>query len=162
MNRKIYITLGILLNLIELISPIILGSGWGILILYLVLAGYLLITLITAVFNNYCPLSYWFWSASKKIYHDGFGVLYSRVDQEDKSEFLMIYKQRWLYQVLLEKVDYTDDIHTLTTRTKYRLDELYKKERYEKHKYSNFEEWDGYLDAQSKRDDKLNSLGIKQ
>lgn len=74
----------------------------------------------------------------------------------------MIYKQRWLYQVLLEKVDYTDDIHTLTTRTKYRLDELYKKERYEKNKYSNFEEWDGYLDAQSKRDDKLNSLGIKQ
>jgi hypothetical protein len=42
-----------------------------------------------------------------------------------------------------------------------KLDDLYQKENVEKNKKTAFEEWDGYLDTQSKRDDKLNKLGVK-
>ena len=40
---------------------------------------------------------------------------------------------------------------------KYELDKLYKESGVD----VNFEKWDGYLDTESKRDDKLNKLGVK-
>jgi hypothetical protein len=161
MNRKIYIGLGILMNLVEITIPA-LFSGWGILIAYLLLLVYLLATGVASFSNNYCPPSFWFWSAGKKIYHNGFGILYSDTPvPHDKVEWIHIYKQRWLYQVEIAKVEYTDNLHTLVIRTKSKLDDLYNKENVEKNKYSTFEEWDGYLDTQSKRDDKLNKLGVK-
>jgi hypothetical protein len=165
MNRKIYIGLGILMNLVEITIPA-LFSGWGILIAYLLLLVYLLATGVASFSNNYCPPSFWFWSAGKKIYHNGFGILYSdtpdiREKAGPQTELIHIYKQRWLYQVEIAKVEYTDNLHTLVIRIKSKLDDLYNKENVEKNKYSTFEEWDGYLDTQSKRDDKLNKLGVK-
>ncbi len=161
MNRKIYIGLGILMNLVEITIPA-LFSGWGILIAYLLLLVYLLATGVASVGNNYCPPSFWFWSANKRIYHDGLGTLYSDTPIiNDKAEWIHIYKQRWLYQVEITKVEYTDNLQTLVIRIKSKLDDIYQKENNEKTKYSAFEEWDGYLDTQSKRDDKLNKLGVK-
>jgi hypothetical protein len=161
MNRKIYIGIGILMNLVEITIPA-LFSGWGILIAYLLLLVYLLATGVASFSNNYCPISFWFWSANKRIYHDGLGVLYSDTPIiHDKAEWIHIYKQRWLYQVEITKVEYTDNLQTLVIRIKSKLDDIYQKENNEKTKYSTFEEWDGYLDTQSKRDDKLNKLGVK-
>ena len=161
MNRKIYIGLGILMNIVELTIPA-LFSGWGILIAYLLLLVYLFATLVISFGNNYCPISFWFWSPDKRIYHDGLGVLFSGTPTvDDKVEWIHIYKQRWLYQVEIAKVEYTDNLHTLVIRTKSKLDDLYQKENVEKNKKTAFEEWDGYLDTQSKRDDKLNKLGVK-
>jgi len=161
MNRKIYIGLGILMNIVELTIPA-LFSGWGILIAYLLLLVYLFATLVISFGNNYCPISFWFWSPDKRIYHDGFGTLYSGAPTtHDKVEWIHIYKQRWLYQVEIAKVEYTDNLHTLVIRTKSKLDDIYQKENAEKNKKTAFEEWDGYLDTQSKRDDKLNKLGVK-
>jgi hypothetical protein len=161
MNRKIYIGLGILINIVELAIPA-LFSGWGILIAYLCLLAYLIVTLVASLSNDYCPITFWFWSSDKKIYHDGFGILYSGTPTpHDKVECIHIYKQRWLYQVEITKVEYTDNLHTLVIRTKMKLDDLYQKENVEKNKKTTFEEWDGYLDTQSKRDDKLNKLGVK-
>jgi hypothetical protein len=160
MNRKIYIVLGILMNIVQITIPA-LFSGWGILIAYLLLLSYLLVTLVASVSNNYCPLSFWFWSANKRIYHDGFGTLYSGTPEtHDNVDWIHIYKQRWLYQVKIAKVKYTDNLNTLVIRIKSELDELYNKQNVEKNKYSTFEEWDGYLDKESKRDDKLNKLGL--
>ena len=161
MNRKIYITLGILMNIVELTIPA-LFSGWGILIAYLCLLAYLLATLVASFSNDYCPISFWFWSSDKRIYHNGFGTLFSGTPvKHDKVEWIHIYKQRWLYQVEIAKVEYTDNLHTLVIRTKSKLDDIYQKENAEKNKKTAFEEWDGYLDTQSKRDDKLNKLGVK-
>lgn len=149
------------MNIVEVTIPA-LFSGWGILIAYLLLLVYLLATLVASFSNNYCPISFWFWSADKRIYHDGLGTLYSGTPvTQNKVECIYIYKQRWLYQIEIAKVEYTDNLHTLVIRTKSKLDDLYQKEKSEKNKYSTFEEWDGYLDTQSKRDDKLNKLGVK-
>ena len=82
------------------------------------------------------------------------------INVDDKVEWLDIYKQRWFYQKLLTSVEYTDNIGALTGRTKIKLDGLYEKECVGKVKWRNFDEWDGYLDQQSKRDDKLNKLGL--
>jgi hypothetical protein len=162
MNRKIYITLGILINIVEITLPVILFSGWGILIAYLLLLAYLIGTGAASFSNDYCPITFWFWSSDKKIYHDGFGILYSSTPTTQGGiEWIHIYKQRWLYQVEITKVEYTDNLHTLVIRTKMMLDDLYQKENAEKNKKTAFEEWDGYLDTQSKRDDKLNKLGVK-
>ena len=161
MNRKIYIGLGILINLVELSLPVIISSGWGILLGYLLVLVYLIGTLFISAANNYFPITFWFWAAKKRIYHDGFGTLWSMIEGDDKVEYLLIYKQRWMYQILLTKVEYTDNIGTLTGRTKMKLDGLYEKENVDKYKYRSFDEWDGYLDQQSKRDDKLNKLGVK-
>jgi hypothetical protein len=149
------------MNIVELTIPA-LFSGWGILIAYLLLLVYLFATLVISFGNNYCPISFWFWSPDKRIYHDGLGVLFSGTPTvDDKVEWIHIYKQRWLYQVEIAKVEYTDNLHTLVIRTKSKLDDLYQKENVEKNKKTAFEEWDGYLDTQSKRDDKLNKLGVK-
>ena len=163
MKRKTFITIGILINILELTLPL-LFNGWGILIAYLVSALYVLGVMILYYTNDRIPLTFWF-DRYKEIYHSDYGTLYTEIMQknpngrfaEDKKKYLYIFKQRWLSLKLLTKVEYHDDINKLINSTKYELDKLYKESGVD----VNFEKWDGYLDTESKRDDKLNKLGVK-
>ena len=163
MKRKTFITLGILMNLLELTVPLLFNS-WGILIAYLVSAGYVLAVMVINFTNDMTPLTFWFYKY-KEIYHSGYGTLYTEIMQknpggrfvEDRKKYLYIFEQRWLSLKLLTKVEYHDDINRLISSTKYELDKLYKESGVD----VNFEKWDGYLDTQSKRDVKLNKLGVK-
>ena len=163
MKRKTFITIGILINILELTLPL-LFNDWGILIAYIVSAVYVLGVLILYYTNDRIPLTFWF-DRYKEIYHSDYGTLYTEIMQknpngrfaEDKKKYLYIYEQRWLSLKLLTKVEYYDDINRLINSTKYELDKLYKESGVD----VNFEKWDGYLDTESKRDDKLNKLGVK-
>jgi hypothetical protein len=163
MKRKTFITIGILINILELTLPL-LFNGWGILIAYLVSAVYVLGVLVLYYTNDRIPLTFWF-DRYKEIYHSDYGTLYTEIMQknpngrfvEDRMKYLYIFEQRWLSLKLLTKVEYHDDINKLIYSTKYELDKLYKESGVD----VNFEKWDGYLDTESKRDDKLNKLGVK-
>ena len=163
MKRKTFITLGILINILELTLPL-LFNDWGILIAYLLSAVYVLGVLILYYTNDRIPLTFWF-DRYKEIYHSDYGTLYTEIMQknpngrfaEDRMKYLYIFEQRWLSLKLLTKVEYYDDINRLINSTKYELDKLYKESGVD----VNFEKWDGYLDTESKRDDKLNKLGVK-
>ena len=163
MKRKTFITIGILMNILELTLPL-LFNGWGILIAYLVSILYLATVMVLYYTNDRTPLSFWF-DRYKEIYHSDYGTLYTEIMQknpngrfvEDRKKYLYIYEQRWLSLKLLTKVEYHDDINKLINSTKYELDKLYKESGVD----VNFEKWDGYLDTESKRDDKLNKLGVK-
>jgi hypothetical protein len=163
MKRKTFITLGILMNLLELTVPLLFNS-WGILIAYFVSAVYVLAVMVLYFTNDMSPLTFWF-VKYKEIYHSGYGTLYTEITPirpngkfvEDRRKNLYIFEQRWLSLKLLTKVEYHDDINRLINSTKYELDKLYKESGAD----SKFEQWDGYLDTESKRDDKLNKLGVK-
>lgn len=151
------------MNLLELTVPL-LFNGWGILIAYLVSILYLVTVMVLYYTNDRTPLSFWF-DRYKEIYHSDYGTLYTEIMSknpggrltEDRKKYLYIYEQRWLSLKLLTKVEYHDDINRLINSTKYELDKLYKESGID----VNFEKWDGYLDTESKRDDKLNKLGVK-
>ena len=163
MKRKTFITIGILINILELTLPL-LFNGWGILIAYLVSILYLATVMVLYYTNDRIPLTFWF-DRYKEIYHSDYGTLYTEIMQknpngrfvEDRMKYLYIFEQRWLSLKLLTKVEYHDDINKLINSTKYELDKLYKESGVD----VNFEKWDGYLDTESKRDDKLNKLGVK-
>lgn len=160
---KTFITLGILMNLLELTIPLLFNS-WGILIAYLVSVVYVLGVMLLYLTNDMTPLTFWFYKY-KEIYHTGYGTLYTEINPinpngrfvEDRRKNLYIFEQRWLSLKLLTKVEYHVDINRLINSTKYELDKLYKESVAD----SKFEQWDGYLDTESKRDDKLNKLGVK-
>ena len=162
MERKSFITLGILMNIVELIGPSLL-SGWGILIGYITVLLYIVVIGFVYTSNKIIPVSLWFFTSFKKIYHSGFGTLYTEIRNEKKKSLqgnLFIYEQRWFYMRLIGKVDYTQDLTILITRIKSKLDNLYLIIKTKNDKHTNFDNWDGYLDIQSKRDDKLNKLGV--
>jgi hypothetical protein len=160
MKRKTYIAAGILMNLIELGLPL-LGNGWGILVGYLVIFSYLFLVVLLYFVYGMAPVSLWF-DRYKKIYHADFGVLYTEILTDNKVDYVRILEQRWFYMKKIVQVQYADDIQYLTKRIKLELDNLHN-ERVAKsmvRKWSKYNEWDGYLDTESKRDDKLNKLGL--
>jgi hypothetical protein len=154
-KRKTYIGLGILLNLIELAAPLM-ERGWWILGGYLLVIAYLIIVTLIYYSVDRWPPSLWF-ESSKKIYHARFDELYAEVVEKDRDgKMVWIYEQRWLNLKLIAKVGYTDDIETMKARLKRHLDDVAHKRMTK----DPFHEWDGYLDSESKRDNKLNKLGI--
>lgn len=158
MKRITFITTGIIINLIVLGAPL-LFTGWHILIAYL---GSLLYLLLTGLINSQydrCPPSYWFFPY-KKIYHSDLGELYCEAGKPSKNEIdkVYIYEQKWLSINKIAEVDYNVDIEYLKKLIKNELDRVYSLRI--KDEKSSFKKWDGYLDTQSKRDDKLNKLGI--
>ena len=158
MKTKVYITIGIIMNLILLGAPL-LFTGWHIFFAYIGSLLYILVTGLVNVMYDRCPPSYWFFPY-KKIYHSDLGELYCEAGKPSKNETekVYIYEQRWLSITKIAEVSYTDDIEDLKKLIKTQLDHVYYLRM--KDNSSDFEKWDGYLDTQSKRDDKLNQLGL--
>lgn len=158
MKRITFITTGIIINLILLGVPL-LFTGWHIFFAYI---GSLLYLLVTALVNSQydrCPPTYWFFPY-KKIYHSDLGELYCEAGKPSKNEIdkVYIYEQRWLSITKIAEVNYDVDIEYLKKLIKTQLDHVYSLRM--KDDKSSFKKWDGYLDTQSKRDDKLTKIGI--
>lgn len=178
MSRFIFKTIGILLNTIQILFPfwawstgleISFGSkthpfgGWDTGFYLLCLVVYLTIVALFYFINNMCPPSWWFASPKKRIYHAELGTLWAEISERDDhstQKEMTIWKQYWLFSKQIAQVEYTHNTELLIQRTKRELDDLYSKRLQKKSKNPTFDEWDGYLDKQSKRDDKLNGIGI--
>lgn len=178
MARIIFTTLGALLNLAQLALPFWAWTtglkvgfgpkthpfgGWDIGFYFLCLVVYLFGVFIIYSLSDICPPSWWFASPKKRICHAELGTLWAEIsDRGDHSgtKEMTIWKQYWLFSKQIAQVEYTDSKELLIQRTKRELDGLHSKRRQKKSKTPAFDEWDGYLDAQSKRDDKLNGIGI--
>jgi hypothetical protein len=160
MKRKTYIAAGITMNLLQLGIPWTF-HGWDILFAYLMLLAYFLIIAIIYLGNHLVPVSFWF-DQYKKIYHADFGTLYTDILNDKGVDYVCIYEQRWFYMKKIAQVEYSENIQILVDRIKYNLDSIYKHnlEKSIKKNRTHFKEWDGYLDTESKRDDKLNKLGL--
>jgi len=173
MARLIFTTLGALLNLAQLAFPFWAYAtgfkigfksfeGTDIIIYFFLLVAYSLLVGIVYITNDVVPLTWWFASPKKRICHAELGTLWAEISDSDHStqKEMTIWKQYWLFSMKIAQVEYTDSKDLLIQRTKRELDELHSKRRQKKSKNPAFDEWDGYLDAQSKRDDKLNGIGI--
>ncbi len=178
MSRKIFITIGVIFNLTQLLFPFwawateltfvkdgpVFG-GWDFLGYYMILLVYLLIIGVFYSFRDVVPPSWWIFSPKKRIVHGELGELWAEIATDNGNNKVMrIYKQFWLYSKIITEVEYTDDKYSLISLTKHKLDYIVRERETEKEKKKSenpaFDEWDGYLDKQSERDDKLNKIGI--
>ena len=148
------------MNLLQTGIPLMF-HGWDILFAYLIVLSYLLVIGIIYIGNHLVPVSFWF-DQYKKIYHADFGTLYTDIVSDKGTDSVWIYEQRWFYMKKIAQVEYSENIQILVDRIKYNLDSIYKHnlEKSIKKNRTHFKEWDGYLDTESKRDDKLNKLGL--
>ena len=82
-------------------------------------------------------------------------------DNYNSEKKVNLFKQRWLYLVNIGSVEYTDNQDILVSRIKYEIDRYNSKNLKKKHK-SVLDTWDGYVDDKSRREDRLNQIGVKE
>ena len=80
---------------------------------------------------------------------DNSSLLFFRV-----KKIVYIYKLGFFSFNKIAEVDYIENLNIMKVNIKSKLDEINKKEK------TIFDDWDGYLDKASGRDDRLNKLGI--
>ncbi len=70
----------------------------------------------------------------------------------------MVYKIRPLVAERLFSLNFWGDTEALRRDIKSSLDRIYHEELEKKRRKKSLNDWDGYIDTQSKRDDKLNQI----
>ena len=150
MRKKIFITTGILLNIAMIVVPIILINNlWAIIPIIVSFALTFILSFITVNYNFMLPF-WWFLVPKKKIFHKDLGTLYiERINNE-----IVVYEYNFLYILTIGDVSYSEDINVLTKSFNYMLDNVI----LERNKKDFLNDWDGYLDKQTKREDKLNDI----
>ena len=160
MNIKLYITIGILHNLIFLSLPFFLFQKLdvaGIIIYYVLFIVYMVISMIISVGSKRIPINLWFFRPEKRIYSEcgEYWIdIWDKQNLYNPKKIVYIYKLGFFSFNKISEVDYIENLNTMKVNIKSKLDEINKKER------TIFDDWDGYLDKASGRDDKLNKLGI--
>ena len=111
---------------------------------------------------------YYFFKTLKRpkiVHHEHLGKFILAFDKDND---LVLYKQNWFICEQIGSFYLTDDTEHLAKKIQDSLNELYKDILYkeEKKKITNSKinkimSWDGYLDKATRRDDKLDKLGIK-
>jgi hypothetical protein len=163
MERKVYITLGVL----SLIAPFIISffifnetKTSSLVITFMSYLGYAIINMLYNIFNGY-DLDYnflfFFWPLTlgrKKIYYSELGYFYISF----KKDKVKVFKQTSFNSKFLFDLTYSGDNEHLSSRIKANLDDIYKENLRAKNIKNSFKKWDGYIDKKSKRDDKLNQL----
>jgi hypothetical protein len=101
------------------------------------------------------------------VHHEYLGDFIIQIDNS-KSREVMLFKQDWFGFENLNSFDLQDDPEVLAKNIKIKLDSLYSQKLYEddiknrfNQKVNKIMEWDGHLDIVTRRDDKLDKLGIK-
>jgi hypothetical protein len=90
----------------------------------------------------------------KKIYYSEIGYFYIKF----KDDKVYLFKQNSFKSKFLFSVNYTGDNEILRKNIKFQLDNYYKEDINAKNIKKNFKIWNGYIDKQSERDDKLNKI----
>ena len=176
MKRHIYLLLGV----ISTISPILylilfknfpVGEiiGWS----FIAYLSYFLVSLIWILAYGLIkygepqnptyniPFLFWpFATKRKRIYYSDLGYFYVSIDTDGTQ--VNIYRQTYFMSHFLFHVYFNGDVDRLRNDIKRHLDEIYslelKVKRHSKELKDNLKKWDGYIDSQSKRDDKLNNI----
>jgi hypothetical protein len=145
-----------------------------------IITGSLLTLLVIALFQLILfGLSYWhrevdsivfyyFFKTLKRpkiVHHEHLGKFILTFDKDND---LVLYKQNWFICEEIGTFYLTDDTEQLAKKIQDSLNELYKDILYKEEKKKNIADkvnkimsWDGYLDKATRRDDKLDKLGIK-
>jgi hypothetical protein len=89
----------------------------------------------------------------KRIYYADLGYFYI-----SGSETITVRKIEYLYTRTLFEVNYNGDVEKLRLDIKSKLDSIYAEELDKKRKVKKLKDWNGYLDKQSERDDKLKQI----
>jgi hypothetical protein len=120
--------------------------------------------------ENDSIIFYYFFMSLKKckvVHHEYLGDFIIQIDNS-KSREVMLFKQDWFGFENLNSFDLQDDPEVLAKNIKIKLDSLYSQKLYEddiknkfNQKVNKIMEWDGHLDTVTRRDDKLDKLGIK-
>lgn len=112
---------------------------------------------ITAVGSKRIPINLWFFRPEKRIYSEWGEYwidIWDKKNSYNQKKIVYIYKLGFFSFNKIAEVDYIEDLNIMKKNIKSKLDEINKKER------TIFDDWDGYLDKASGREDKLNKLGI--
>ena len=159
MNIKLFIKIGILHNLTFLSLPFFIFQKTdvaGIIIYYALFILYMLVSLvITAVGSKRIPINLWFFRPEKRIYSE-WGEYW--IDIWDKKvvyqqkKIVYIYKLSFFSFSKVAELDYKDNLESMKLGIKNVLSDINYKEK------TVFDDWDGYLDKQSERENKLNKI----
>ena len=172
-KRYIYNTLGILSFIVPLIilidTKFTNGKVWGIIgamvIIYLVYAVISLILMLVYSItggDTKDPVEFvlftffFFFLKNKRIYYSDLGYFY--IGTNRKGNQVRVYKQGYFFYDKLFEVHHNNDIETLSTDIKCRLDYMYREELERLKVKKAIKDWDGYLDLPSKRDGKINQI----
>ena len=132
---------------------------------YLILIVYYFIMLLICASNDIHSHAFWFFAPSKRIFHADAGEFWASFDNNptgyNSEKKVDLFKQRWLYLVNIGSVEYTDNQDILVSRIKSEIDRYNSKNVQKKHK-SVLDTWDGYVDDKSRREDRLNQIGVKK
>ena len=104
---------------------------------------------------------------SKVVHHEYLGDFIIQIDNSSYRE-VTLFKQDWFGFEYLNSFELESDPENLAKNIKSTLDSLYSQQLYEddtknrfNQKVNKIMEWDGHLDTVTRRDDKLDKLGIK-
>lgn len=97
----------------------------------------------------FAPIFFW----HKRIYYADLGYFYI-----SGNERITVRKFEYFYTRALFSVQYDGDVEKLRLDIKSKLDLIYAEELEKKRKVRKLKDWNGYLDKQSERDDKLNQI----
>ncbi len=115
---------------------------------------------------------YYFFKTFKKtkiVHHEHLGDFILKVDKIiPGGKELDLYQQNWFGLKRIACFELVDNPEVLSKRIKSKLDEIYSQKLFQSDQKNRFNqkvnkimEWDGYLDVVTRRDDKLDKLGIK-
>jgi len=159
-KRIVYLTLSVL----SIIIPFALGFKYGFTItIILTIPIYILIQLLYVIvelfIKDYVSIHIFptFGIISlfmKRIYYSEIGNFYCFLIQDE----VHIYEQTPFMLKKVCSVRYYNDIEELNNRIKKEIESSYKEVIYEKRRLENFKKWDGYIDIESKREDKIKNI----
>ena len=171
MKRKLFITVGILLNIAAIVIPFLGFKKWDILLVIVISAILWIINGIIGVTNNKIPLMWWFIQPKKRIFHKDLGELWAEESHFDgEVPKIHVYEYGFLSLRIIASID-IDTVLSVTSTVQTPIENIKRKlknsldaihnVRELKKAESTLDQWDGYFDTASKRDDKLKDLGIK-
>ena len=167
MERRIYIILGVLSFILPIIIPIftvpISTMDFIVCIIFSPILTYMVYVLINMIYNVFTNtnifenLLFLFSTITlnrKQIYFSELGYFYIKYVNNN----VKVYKQTPFFSNYLFDVSYNGDLDRLKNDIKTSLKQLYSEELKKKRIKNNLKNWDGYIDTQSKRDDKLKQI----
>jgi len=172
MIRKIYLSISVLILIGSFVIPIYFSGGVGFPVGLMFYCLYALLTLLITfislhrettdgnvgdvIISPFGFLTFGF----KRVYYSDLGYFWIRKSGRQ----VYLYEQRPFAMYKIGKTFWGNDVESLKSEIKNKLEEIYK-EKLEQKRQKDWEkkiwnDWDGTVDKKSERDNKLNELGV--
>jgi hypothetical protein len=115
------------------------------------------VVLIFTIFGKSLKFFHWLDNLKKlkKVYHSDLGYFY--IEYDIKGEKTTLYEQKIFTQVKISEIGSIDPEY-ISKRIKSDLDDRYQSKLEAEQKRKKIENWDGFLDIQGKRDQKIDQI----